>query len=66
MKVYTAVGVLDSDELNVADVVTYTDNTREIGTEWRLKTTGELVRRDAWVSVLRMPEETGNAQGHLG
>lgn len=49
--VYTTHGLVPAGELEVKDIVTSTDNSREIATEWRKN--GELVRRDVWVSLLR-------------
>lgn len=52
MKIFTTKGVIDTDELNVSDEITLNETSRVIATEWRLKTTGELVRRDVNVNVL--------------
>lgn len=49
--IHTTLGLVPLSELEVQDHVTYTDNSREIATEWRKN--GELVRRDVWVSLLR-------------
>ena len=43
---------IDTDQLDVADFADITGSARTTATEWRLKTTGELVRRDVWVNVL--------------
>ena len=66
MKVHTTKGLLDISLLTVADIITYTIKTREIATEWRLRSDGTLVRRDAWVSVLRTAEELEAEQGNPG
>jgi hypothetical protein len=52
-KVHTIKGLIERDRLTVTDIVTEDDNSRAVATEWRLKTTGELVRRDVAVSILR-------------
>lgn len=62
MKVMTIDGPLERDDLVITDVVTWTDNTREIATEWRCA--GKLVRRDVAVSFL-MPQDLNPRQGGL-
>jgi hypothetical protein len=51
MLVETIKGLLPIEDLEVKDIVTYTDNSRDIATEYYYK--GELVRRGAWADVLR-------------
>jgi hypothetical protein len=51
MLVETIKGLLPRDQLEVKDIVTETDNSRCIATEWYYN--GELVRRSAWADVLR-------------
>jgi len=60
--VYTTKGLVPFRALAVQDVVTGTDNSREIATEWRMD--GELVRRDVWVSLLR-GQSMGAEQGGI-
>ena len=60
--VYTTKGLIPFASLQVQDIVTGTDNSREIATEWRLD--GELVRRDVWVSILR-GQSMGAEQGSM-
>jgi hypothetical protein len=50
-KVHTIKGLIDRDLLTVKDIVDEGDNYRSVATEWFLD--GELVRRDAAVSILR-------------
>lgn len=52
MKAITTKGLVEVDELDVKDIVTLEENARVIATEWRLKSTGELVRRDVNVNIL--------------
>jgi len=52
MKVFTTHGLLDIEQLDVADIITFGPDSREIATEWKLKDGGELVRRDVWISKL--------------
>ena len=52
MDIFTTKGIIDTDQLDVTDQITLAGNSREIVTEWRLKTTGEVVRRDGWVNML--------------
>lgn len=61
MKVYTTKGLVERSELTVKDVVNESENARECATEWYLG--GELVRRDAWVNVLRPQSISGEQQG---
>ena len=56
MLVYTSKGLVEYDRLAVTDIVELHDNARVVATEWRLD--GELVRRDAAVSILRAQEVT--------
>jgi hypothetical protein len=49
-QVHTIKGLIDRDRLTVEDIVSEDENSRAIATEYRLD--GELVRRDAWVSIL--------------
>lgn len=49
--VLTTKGLIPFEDLDVTDVVKDTDNSRDIATEYRLS--GELVRRDVAVSILR-------------
>jgi hypothetical protein len=51
MLVETIKGLLPLDQLEVKDIVTYTDNSRDIATEYYLN--GELVKRSAWADLLR-------------
>lgn len=60
--VFTTKGYLPYDELDIRDVVAEDDNSRAIATEWYYK--GELVRRDAAVSILR-PAVMGAEQGDI-
>lgn len=53
MQVQTAQGLIDRALLDVVDLVSEDDNSRAIATEWRIRSTGELVRRDVHVMVLR-------------
>lgn len=55
--IYTAQGLLPSNELEVKDVVEMHDNARVTATEWRRN--GELVRRDVNVNILRGLEMSG-------
>lgn len=64
MKIYTTKGLVDFDQLTVADVVTMEDNARVTATEWRMG--DELVRRDVHVNMLRqldMNADQGDANG---
>jgi hypothetical protein len=62
VKIYTTKGLVEFDQLTVADVVTMEENARVIATEWRLGE--ELVRRDVYVNMLRQLE-MGAEQGGL-
>jgi hypothetical protein len=53
MQVDTLVGRVDIAHLEVRDVITLTENARLIQTEWTLKSTGQVVRRDGVAQVLR-------------
>jgi hypothetical protein len=57
MLVETIKGLLPRDQLEVKDIVTETDNSRCIATEWYYN--GELVRRSAWADVLRATSVLG-------
>lgn len=50
--VHTTKGLVDRDLLVVRDIVTDEPNARVIATEWLLKSTSEMVRRDVAVSIL--------------
>ena len=62
IKVETAKGLIDRDLLNVRDEVHETADARVIQTIWSIKETGEDVRVDATVSILR-GLTTNNLQG---
>lgn len=64
MLVYTTKGLIERELLEVKDIITETDNSRDIATEWYLE--GELVRRDVAVSVLRPQSVLGIEQNNLG
>lgn len=49
--VHTTKGLMPIDQLNVRDEVEVLDNARKITTEWTHH--GEVVRRDAAISMLR-------------
>jgi hypothetical protein len=51
MLVETIKGLLPMADLEVKDIVTVTDNSRCIATEYYYN--GELVKRSAWADVLR-------------
>ena len=51
MKIQTIKGLIDRSDLEVKDVIVEEDNARITATEWYLS--GELVRRDVNVNVLR-------------
>lgn len=53
VQVDTMKGLVDRDQLLVRDDVNETDDTRIIQTVWCDKYTGEEVRRDVTVSILR-------------
>lgn len=63
MKVMTAKGLLEHDQLRVQDVVQWGDNYRKVASEFYLG--DELVRRDVAVSALR-PIESEMKEGVLG
>lgn len=56
MKVMTAKGLIDHEQLEVRDVVEWGDNHRKVASEFYLG--DELVRRDVAVSALRPIEAT--------
>lgn len=49
--VYTTLGLVPRNELDITDVTEWHDNARVTATEWRKD--GELVRRDVHVNILR-------------
>lgn len=49
--IYTTKGLVPASELEVKDIVTLEENARVTATEWRKS--GELVRRDVNVNILR-------------
>jgi hypothetical protein len=51
MLVETIKGLLPMEDLEVKDIVSVTDNSRCIATEYYYN--GELVKRSAWADVLR-------------
>lgn len=57
MNVHTTKGIVNSERLDVKDIVKMEENARVIATEWYLD--GELVRRDVWVSMLNGHEMLG-------
>lgn len=61
--VYTTKGLLPASELEVRDVVEWTDNARKITTNFYHH--GEFVRNDVTVSILR-PASVGAEQGSVG
>jgi hypothetical protein len=63
-KVNTTKGILDSNDLNVGDFVSIEGTARVINTKWFLKSTGELVRSDCWVSIL-VPQDLNSEQGKI-
>jgi predicted GNAT superfamily acetyltransferase len=64
MKVFTTKGVLDFSELDVTDTVELNDTARVIATEWRLKGTDEIVRRDVNANIL-VGHLVGGEQGEI-
>lgn len=64
MKIYTTKGLVELDQLTVADVVTMEDNARVTATEWRMG--DELVRRDVHVNMLRQLEMGAEQGGFNG
>jgi hypothetical protein len=60
--IHTIRGLIPAGELQVIDIITTTENSREIATEWRKD--GEIVRRDVWVSLLR-GLSIGSEQGSI-
>lgn len=68
--IQTVKGLVPREQLVVAQVITETDNSMEIATEWRLRQPdtpvgGELVRRDLHIMVLR-PNDAALEQANLG
>ena len=55
--VETIKGLLPRSELEVKDIITETDGSRCIATEWYYK--GELVKRSAWADMFRAPTVCG-------
>lgn len=53
MKVHTQIGLVEREQLDVRDIIEEHDNARVTATEWRIKGTDELIRRDVNVNVLR-------------
>ena len=53
VQVETRQGLINRDELEAVDMVHETDDARVIQTVWVRKDTGEEVRTDATVSILR-------------
>lgn len=51
MSVLTTHGLVERAALTTKDVITESDSSRIVATEWYLK--DELVRRDVWVNGLR-------------
>ena len=60
--VSTAIGMVKVGDLQVTDIIDWTPDARTLATEWRLKSTGTLVKRDVVVNLLR-PAATGITQG---
>jgi hypothetical protein len=50
MKVITTRGLVEIEELEVKDIVTYEGTARIVATEYRLDS--ELVKRSVWVDIL--------------
>lgn len=61
--VMTKVGLLPYEDLEITDIVTEEDNARVIATEYKYK--GEIVKREAWVCLLR-PLNLFASEGSLG
>jgi hypothetical protein len=59
--VFTTLGLVDSSDLKVQDIVTMDDNARCYATEWYFGE--EMVRRDVWVSALRPADMIGEQGG---
>lgn len=57
--------LMERDELDVAYCVQWTDNAHAVGVEFRRKSDGKLVRRDAHVSILR-GLEVASESGRVG
>lgn len=62
MLIWTTKGLIERERLEVKDITTETDNSRDTATEWYLN--GELVRRDAHINMLR-PLNINSDQGQL-
>lgn len=62
MLIYTTLGLIPREELEVTDVIDWQDNARVTATEWRKD--GEIVRRDVHVNILRGQSAAGE-QGAL-
>ena len=58
--VMTTQGLVPRERLEPVDVVTETENSRSVATEWYLD--GQMVRRDVAVSILA-PQSIGAEQG---
>ena len=52
MQIYTTKGILDTDQLDVIDIVSLETQARVTATEWRLKGSDEIVRRDVNANIL--------------
>lgn len=65
MLVFTTKGVLDRSLLTVEDIVMEEEssNVRVIACEWRLKSTGEMVRRDVLANVLVALDMSAKQEG---
>jgi hypothetical protein len=61
-EVYTIKGLLPRSALEVKDIISETENSRCVATEWYYN--GELVRRDAWANIYHAKEMAG-AQPNL-
>lgn len=53
VQVQTNAGLIDRDQLTVEDQIHETSDARVIQTIWKNAATGEVVRSDATVSILR-------------
>ncbi|MGH9640852.1 MAG: hypothetical protein ACRD3Q_00355 [Terriglobales bacterium] len=74
VRVTTAKGLLSAQLLAVTDVISYSENARELATEWRLRTdlivdgavvgeANELVRRDVWINVMEFDQKMAAVLG---
>lgn len=61
-QVYTTHGIVDGEQLEVRDVVTWENGARVTATEWYMG--GELVRRDVNVNIL-VGHLVGAAQANI-